>query len=101
MTTKAATTLIYIGHGAYQGTNSLRMCFSKAQAVRVLRARGVKRDDARKAVNSVCATSSGYSCVRAGFDPIEVRNAQRDLEQGYFLSSVENLRKYWATQPEA
>lgn len=93
-------TVITIGHSAYSGTNALRMCFSKAQAVRVLRARGVKRDDARNAVSVAAGCPSGYATVRSGFDHIEVRNEQWSIEQGHF-AHVEKLRKYWAQQPEA
>lgn len=45
--------LIILGHGAYSGTNACRWCFSKAQAVRVLRNRGMTRDEARRALNKV------------------------------------------------
>lgn len=96
----ANKTVITVGHSAYSGANALRTCFSKAQAVRVLRARGVKRDDARKAVNVVAANPSGYATVRSGFDPIEVRNEQWSIERGY-LAPIDSLRAFWATQPEA
>lgn len=94
-------TVITIGHSVYHGANALRMCFSKAQAVRVLQARGVKRDDARAAVSKVCQQPNGYTCVRADYDPIEVRNAQHDFDMGYMMASVPDMRKYWAKQPEA
>lgn len=93
-------TVITVGHGAYTGANALRTCFSKAQAVRVLRARGVKRDDARKAVKVAAGKPSGYATVRSGFEPIEVRNEQWSIEQGHF-APIEMLRKFWATKPEA
>ena len=39
-----------IGHGAYRGANSLAWADTKAQAVAILREKGVKRDVARAAV---------------------------------------------------
>ena len=93
-------TVITIGHGAYRGTNALRMCFSKAQAVRVLRARGVKRDDARAAVNRVMAQPAGYTVVSSDA-PIEVRNERYAFESGHHYRSPAELRQFWDLQPEA
>ncbi|AJG18829.1 hypothetical protein [Cupriavidus basilensis] len=69
-----STTRIKIGNGAYAGVNSFALAYSKAAAVRELRDRGLKRDDARKAVNE--AAQGQYLCVRGqGFDVIEVQLA--------------------------
>lgn len=57
------TLLITIGHGAYpRGSfNALRIARSKAEAVTALRQRGVKRDDARRAVAR--AVLCGYTTI--------------------------------------
>ena len=47
--------VIKIGHSAYKGTNALRYCFSKAQAIRVLRNRGMSRNTARLAIKKLTA----------------------------------------------
>lgn len=44
-------TLILLGHPAYKGTNARRVCFSKSQAIRVLRNRGMTRDAARHSLD--------------------------------------------------
>lgn len=91
--------VIVIGHGAYSGKNSLHMCFSKAQAIRVLQARGVSRLSAISTVNTVCLKSYGYETIGAS-EVIEVRNAQYGIEQGHY-SDLAGLRAYWKNQPEA
>lgn len=75
---------IKIGNGAYQGANALKIVRSKAAAVRELRNRGVRRDDARSTVNAACGHDrrAAFSCRVAtaykdyhGFDigePVEV-----------------------------
>lgn len=69
-------TKIQIGHPAYRGDNALKYTNSKAAAVRELRARGVTRNIARRAVNLACAKQDGYQTVTSGKwgDVIEVFN---------------------------
>jgi len=88
-------TLIRVGHNAYKGVNGLRMCFSKAQAIRVLRNRGVKRDDARTAVNATIK-DGGYSVrpVDSMFDSIELCNySGLSIDYAY-------TKMTWANAPE-
>lgn len=96
-----AKTLIRVGHPAYNGANAMRMCFSKAQAVRVLRNRGLKRDDARKAVNEALASGgkSVWSDERK-FECIEIVNEDFGLRNGYFMRSYEEMRDLWAKASE-
>ena len=67
---------IFIGHNAYQGTNALKICRSKAAAVEELRNRGCKRDDARAAVKNATSREWGHVCAYADKygSPIEVSN---------------------------
>jgi len=68
-------TLIRIGHGSYSGANRSALAYSKAQAVRILRLRGVVRDEARKVVNAVCTRRDGYCTARTETcDLVEVCN---------------------------
>lgn len=67
-------TLITIGHGAYRGANSQRLCASKSEAVEVLRQRGATRDRARRAVNAATAKDRGWATLTVGGDVIEVTN---------------------------
>jgi hypothetical protein len=69
---------IRIGHGAYSGANRPAWTDSKAKAIDILRDRGVKRDDARKAIKRALAGSHvtvsggmfGSDCIEvAGFSP--------------------------------
>lgn len=95
----ATQTLIRVGHSAYKGTNALRLCFSKAQAVRVLRNRGVKRDDARKVVNKALADQGAtvwgdYSSV------IEVASEVESMRLGYYTKSYQQMRAVWAQATE-
>jgi hypothetical protein len=71
---------IQIGHCAYRGANAMKFCFSRAQAVRELRARGVLRDVARDAVNKACGRVAGYQmvCVAKYGDVIEINNRTHD-----------------------
>lgn len=90
-----AKTIIRVGHGAYTGNNKLRMCFSKAQAVRVLRARGVKRDDARKAVNIALAKGGINVPVPEGWPAtIEV------CDYSAAVMDYDYSKKSWASAPE-
>lgn len=95
-----AKTLIRVGHSAYRGVNAYRLCFSKAQAVRVLRNRGVTRDMARvavsKAVNHLGAMVRGENG-----EVIEIVNAEYGLNAGHFGSaSYDELRQHWSAAPE-
>lgn len=73
---QASKTVIRIGHPAYNGANAMKYCFSKAEAVRELRARGVSRDVARTKVNDVSKRAGGYATLsdRPYGDVIEVGN---------------------------
>ena len=93
-------TIINVGHGAYNGANAQRMCFSKAQAIRVLRNRGVLRNAARDAVKVATASTSGYATVRCGYEVIEVTNEEWAISQGHFGQSREELRRHWRRYPE-
>lgn len=55
---------ISIGHGAYRGSNALSLAKTMAAAVRELRRRGVRRDDARKAVREATERDFGYATCR-------------------------------------
>ena len=90
-------TIIRIGHPAYTGINAARVCFSKAQAVRVLRARGVKRDDARQGVKKI-VTERGFTSRTTDGDFIEGL-----LFTGEFVdqSTLPAIRAFWKNQPEA
>ncbi len=65
-------TKIRIGHPAYSGANRATLALSKAAAVRELRARGAKRDEARAAVNDVCTRLGGHKCITVDHNLIEV-----------------------------
>jgi hypothetical protein len=73
-------TIIRVGHPAYSGPNRAKWCKGKAAAVRELRLRGFKRDDARDLVDRVAAKDAGwvvgtatrYSC------PVEISNYTND-----------------------
>lgn len=94
-------TLIRVGHSAYTNANAMRLCFSKAQAVRVLCNRGVKRDIARKAVNEATKTPYSGACVDGEhFSAIEITNQQYAMEAGHYSRSYSELRSMWAGQSE-
>ncbi|HEX8894425.1 MAG TPA: hypothetical protein VF783_13935 [Terriglobales bacterium] len=82
MALQAQQTVIRIGHPAYprNGANAAKYCFSKAEAVRVLRDRGITRDVARAKVNDVCSKFGGYATVseRPYGEVIEVGNYTGD-----------------------
>jgi hypothetical protein len=92
-------TLIRIGHSAYTGANSYRLCFSKAQAVRVLLNKGVKRDAARRAVDKALA-DHGATVYGDYFEVVEVVNETHSLKQGYYMATYEELRANWSSKPE-
>lgn len=97
----AIPTLIRIGHGSYSGANALRMCFSKAQAIRVLRFRGLTRNKARDCINEIMQRSDGYRTVSAGGEVIEICNQQYSIESGHFPSDLREIKAFWARFPEA
>jgi hypothetical protein len=71
---------IRIGHSAYTGANRLAIVSGKSQAIHELRCRGVKRDDARKAVKE--AIRGRYVDVYGGvfgWEPVEVQPQVRAL----------------------
>lgn len=62
-----------IGHPAYKQENRMAYADSKASAVRELRSRGCKRDEARNAI-SRALSGSHVTCYGgiSGYTPIEV-----------------------------
>jgi hypothetical protein len=62
-----------IGHPAYKSENHMAYANSKADAVRELRSRGCKRDDARAAVKRA-ASGSHTGCYGGlnGYSAIEI-----------------------------
>ena len=91
-------TLIRIGHSAYKDINAYRLCFSKAQAIRVLRHRGLKRDDARFVVKK--ALTQGGASATLSYSIIEVVNEELAFRAGYFYSSYSELKAKWSNAPE-
>ena len=92
-------TLIRVGHSSYSGANALRLCFSKAQAIRVLRNRGVTRDKARKAINKTMA-DGGATLYGEFSQVIETSNEDFSLRDGYYLNSYKELRRKWSASSE-
>lgn len=86
-------TLIRVGHSAYKGTNAYRLCFSRAQAVRVLCNRGFKRDAARAAVKQTMEI--GGATGRANYELVEVANEAPSLQAGYFYATYKQMRADW------
>ena len=91
--------LIRVGHSAYKGTNRMHFCFSKAQAVRVLRHRGVTRDEARNAVNKAMR-ETGATVYGDYSEVVEIVNEEQAMRLGYFLHPYKQLRAKWAHVPE-
>lgn len=91
--------LIRVGHSAYKDANAYRLCFSKAQAVRVLRNRGVRRDDARLAVRKAL-TEQGCTVYGAHQQVVEIVNESYGLQAGYFMNSYSDMRRVWSTASE-
>ena len=92
-------TLIRVGHSAYNGTNAYRLCFSKAQAVRVLCNRGVKRSTARTAVTKAM-TDSGATVYGEFGEVVEIVNEDFGLRNGHFMDSYDAMRRLWASTSE-
>lgn len=61
-----------IGHSAYCGANALAMAKSKAEAVRILVERGVKRDHARAAID-MALVGNGYVVSYGDRGPVEIQ----------------------------
>jgi hypothetical protein len=62
-----------IGHPAYKHENRMAYVSGKAAAIRELRGRGCKRDDARDAVKRADQGShTGCWGGRSGFNPVEI-----------------------------
>lgn len=75
---------IKIGHGAYSGANALVWVIGKAAAVRELRNRGVKRNDAREAIKRVSSRASGYEIIKVEHELIEIHAMNHDSDwHGY------------------
>lgn len=90
-------TVIRIGHGSYSHPNSVRFCFSKAQAVRVLRARGCTRDVARDFINRLAKTGGG--------NIVYAREPHDDFIEGYLVRptdgyDLDELYRDWKNAPE-
>lgn len=92
-------TLITIGTHANAGLNTFRMCFSKAQAVRILMARGVPRHVARWAAG-VAQTHRKPFNVYGNGSHIQVAHRLHDAEAGYFARSYSELKALWQKAPE-
>lgn len=95
-------TLITIGTHANAGLNTFRMCFSKAQAVRILMARGVRRDDARQAIAEACSIRDGFT--RAVWTRCQSLVQIKPLTgidcEAYFARSYNELKALWQKAPE-
>lgn len=93
-------TVIRIGHPAYTGANAMRLCFSKAQAIRVLRNRGAKRDDARAAV-ARALKDVGADCQVGAYSYCELLDYMPSIQRREILSTPAELAQMWAGAPEA
>jgi len=96
--------VIKIGHSAYKGTNALRFCFSKTQAVRVLCNRGMTRAKARQTIESLFAAK--WSTVRINHELCELADMTEILNcptlrshHGYFSTPTE-FKATWKNAPE-
>jgi len=100
MSVAATKVMIRVGHPAYQGANAVRLCFSKSQAVRVLRNRGIRRDSAREAIER--ALEVGGSSVNANIlESIEIADMANHAWDGYYSEDRPTLRRQWAGRSEA
>lgn len=88
-------TLIKVGHSAYSGTNLLRLCFSRAQAIRVLRNRGVLRDEAREVV-ARAMKDGGASAYGMHSQSVEVTNEAYALEHGWYMRPYDEIKRMWS-----
>lgn len=69
-----------IGHPAYTGSNAPALAASKSKAVELLRARGMKRDVARAAID-YAILDGGYATEWANGVPVEI-NVTEHLVDG-------------------
>ena len=92
-------TLIRIGHPAYRGINGSRFCFSKAQAVRVLRMRGIPRDTAREVIRMTFINGGHYA--GEPLSCIETSNMAHPSYQGCYMERHAELKAIWRGYPEA
>jgi hypothetical protein len=92
--------VLRIGHPAYTGANAVRVCFSKAQAVRVLRNRGAKRDDARIAV-ATALRDVGSSCKLGDYQYCELMDYMPSIQRREILHTPAELAAQWRNAPEA
>lgn len=92
---------IKLGHSAYSGANAARNCFSKAQAIRVLRARGMKRDTARAALARECDQRArrGYIDLD-GSGTVECAVLFGEMPYGWPVT-YDELKARCRNQPEA
>ena len=97
-------TVIKIGHSAYKGTNALRFCFSRAQAVRVLCNRGMKRTQARIAIKALTAKQIG--CITINYEICELADMTEILsnpdlrKQHGFYATTKEIKATWKNAPE-
>lgn len=96
--------VIKLGHSAYRGTNALRFCFSKAQAVRVLCNRGMSRAAARQAIENLLSTRWATATINHELcemeDMTEVLSNPTLRSQHGFFSTAKELQATWKTAPE-
>ena len=93
--------LIQIGHAAYKFPNHIFMCFSKAQAIRVLRLRGFTRDESREAVNKAMERDWSGSTLSNSAGVVEITNKKYSFLQGYFYTkNYQDLKNSWKNIPE-
>ena len=93
--------LIKIGHSAYGGINKMRMCFSKAQAIRILRHRGFTRDEARCAVNKALERDWTATTLSNASGVVEITNQRYSFLHGYFwYKTYEDIKNIWKNLPE-
>jgi hypothetical protein len=98
-------TIIKIGHSAYRGTNALRFCFSKAQAVRVLCNRGMPRAEARLAIKNL--TTIKNACITINYEICELADMTEifadpalKIQYGYYAHDSKVMRSAWKNIPE-
>jgi len=96
--------VIKLGHSAYKGTNALRFCFSKAQAVRVLCNRGMTRAKARQTIENLLTTR--WATATINYQLIEMEDMTEVLSnpalrsQHGFFTTAKELQAAWKNAPE-
>ncbi len=95
-----AKTLIVLGHQSYTGAKSRRLCFSKAQAIRVLRNRGCTRNEARAQINRESYERTRKGWIDVGSSYVECAIYVNQLPCGWLGTSYEQLRAEWQQRPE-